>query len=35
MFAPLIVVIRKYLGQKKLNQVRGQLIALHIQTMTR
>jgi hypothetical protein len=35
MFAPLIVLIGKYFGQKKLNQVRGQLIALHIQTMTR
>ncbi len=35
MFAPLIVLIGKYFGQKKFNQVRGQLIALHIQTMTR
>jgi hypothetical protein len=35
MFAAIVVLIRKYLGQKKFNQLRGKLIALHAQIITR
>ncbi|MBW4619855.1 MAG: electron transporter [Cyanosarcina radialis HA8281-LM2] len=34
MFAPIVVLVRKYLGKVKFNQLRGQAIALHCQTIT-
>jgi hypothetical protein len=34
MFAPIIILIRKLLGQPKFNQARGKLIALHSQVIT-
>ncbi len=34
MFAAFVILIRKYLGQAKFNQVRGKLIALHAQVIT-
>jgi hypothetical protein len=35
MFAPMVILIRKYLGQVKFNQLRGKLIALHAETIIR
>jgi hypothetical protein len=34
MFAPLIVLVRNYIGKAKFNQIRGKAIALHAQTIT-
>ncbi len=34
MFAPMIILTRKYFGQVKFNQLRGKLIALHAQVIT-
>lgn len=34
MFAPIIVLIRTWMGKAKFNQVRGQAIALHAKTIT-
>ncbi|MFQ4146143.1 electron transporter [Chlorogloeopsis sp. ULAP02] len=35
MFAVIVVLMRRYLGQTKFNQLRGKLIALHAQIITR
>lgn len=34
MFAPLVILVRNYLGKRKFNQVRGQAIALHSKVIT-
>ena len=34
MFAPIVVLIRNYLGKAKFNKLRGQAIALHSQVIT-
>ncbi len=34
MFAPVLVLVRNRIGKVKFNQVRGQAIALHCQTIT-
>ena len=34
MFAPIVVILRDYLGKPKFNQLRGKAIALHCQTIT-
>lgn len=35
MFAPIILVLRRQMGNVKFNQLRGKAIALHCQTITR
>lgn len=34
MFASLVIVIRKFMGTKRFNQLRGQAIGLHCKTIT-
>ena len=34
MFAPIVVLVRTYLGKAKFNQLRGKGIALHSKTIT-
>lgn len=34
MFAPIVVLVRNWLGKAKFNQIRGKAIALHCQTIT-
>jgi hypothetical protein len=34
MFAPIVVLVRRWLGKAKFNQVRGQAIALHSKVIT-
>lgn len=34
MFAPIVVLLRQYLGKAKFNQLRGKAIALHAQVIT-
>lgn len=34
MFAPLVVLVRNYLGKTQFNQLRGKAIALHAQVIT-
>ena len=34
MFAPIVILIRNYLGQGKFNKLRGQMIAKHSQVIT-
>ncbi len=34
MFLPIVVLLRHFLGKAKFNQLRGQAIALHCQTIT-
>ena len=35
MFAPIIVLVRNYLGKAKFNKIRGQAIAIHSKTITK
>ena len=34
MFAPLVILVRNRMGKVKFNQLRGQAIAIHCQTIT-
>jgi hypothetical protein len=34
MFAPIIITIRSFMGQKEFNQLRGQMIGLHSKVIT-
>ena len=34
MFAPVVVLVRNRIGKIKFNKIRGQVIALHCQTIT-
>ncbi|HIK56060.1 MAG TPA: electron transporter [Synechococcales cyanobacterium M55_K2018_004] len=34
MFAPLVILVRNYLGDKEFNKLRGQAIALHSKVIT-
>lgn len=34
MFAPIVVLVRDWMGKPKFNQIRGKAIALHCQTIT-
>ena len=34
MFAPIVIVIRKFMGDKEFTKLRGQAIALHSRTIT-
>ncbi len=34
MFAPIVVLVRNYLGKAKFNKLRGQMIAKHSQVIT-
>ena len=34
MFAPIVILVRNYLGKAKFNQLRGRAIALHSQVIT-
>jgi hypothetical protein len=34
MFAPLVVLVRRFVGQPRFNKLRGQAIALHSKTIT-
>ena len=33
MFAPIVIALRQILGKKKLNQLRGKAIALHVKVI--
>ena len=35
MFAPIVVLVRNFLGKAKFNKVRGQAIALHSKVITK
>ncbi len=35
MFAPIVILVRRFMGKAKFNQVRGQAIALHSRTITK
>ncbi len=35
MFAPIVVLVRNFLGKSKFNKVRGQAIALHSKVITK
>jgi hypothetical protein len=35
MFAPLVILVRNRIGKVKFNQLRGKVIALHCQTITK
>lgn len=34
MFAPIVILVRNYLGKAKFNKLRGQMIAKHSQVIT-
>ena len=34
MFAPIVIVVRKFMGEKEFVKLRGQAIALHSRTIT-
>ena len=34
MFAPIVVLLRKFIGKKEFNRFRGQIIGLHAQVIT-